>query len=264
MQPTNYVTTLVAWRHGETGANKTGVLSGGGPDDTDGLKALNEEGRKQAEELGSLIITKNMALDVVYTSDLSRAIDTANAVLAAFAKSGKSIELRESMQLREILHGQYELTDAKIRKEAAGRLFQSMLEADQKDTDKYRFWKVNPLTADVVEQDVVDVADYIKRGEKKPETPFKLWNRVRAELIRIAQVHPGNTVGLSVHGGVLATLLDGLNKQPKGVYLPPHYHTQEIAEGGKVLMPAAVKVNNCALFVLKYDSKTAQLDLVQE
>lgn len=256
-----YITIIKAWRHGETGSNKENRLSGGGPDSS--LTALNDEGKKQAERLGRLVV-QNGPLDVVYTSDLSRALDTATAVLKAFEHNGICIEQHRSKQLREILHGRFELSNAKARNESGTARFHAALAADeQRKTaetelkDKYRFWKMHPLvsTYEVVPEEIVDVDSYIKRGETRPETPYQLWQRIHREFVRIARENPGRTVGVSTHGAVLATLMDGLNKSPKGIYLPPHYNSKEILKDGKLIIPAAAKVENCALIYFKYDSR---------
>lgn len=256
-----YITIIKAWRHGETEANKENRLSGGGPDNL--LTALNDEGKRQAEKLGNLVVQSG-PLDVIYTSDLSRALETSGAVLKAFERNGVIIEQRISKQLREILHGQFELSEGKVRKESGNARFREALAADEQQQtpekelkDKYRFWKIHPQASntEVVPEDIVNVEDYIQRGEIRPETPYQLWQRMHQEFIRIAQENPGRTVGISMHGAGLATLLDGLNKNPKGIYLPPHYNSKEIKIDDKVIIPAATKVENCALIYFKYDSR---------
>lgn len=83
----SYITLIKAWRHGET--------------------VLTETGKEQAEKLAQVVITSG-PLDILYTSDLNRAINTAAAVLRVFARKGQIIEQRTSMQLREILNGKIE------------------------------------------------------------------------------------------------------------------------------------------------------------
>lgn len=264
----SYITLIKAWRHGETEANRKNLLAGGGPDDSLEVLALNNEGKKQAEELGKLVVQEGK-LDVIYTSDLSRALDTAGGVVNAFKNEGKCIELRLSKQLREILHGQFELTDAKKRNDAGTILFCKILKADdrekifEKEHDRFRFWKIHPLVSneEVVSEDIVDVEDYLQRGETKPETPYHLWQRIHQEFLRIAKENPGKIIGVSTHGACLTTLLDGLNPNPKGVYLSPHYNGKEIKIGDEVMIPAAAKVANGALIHFKYDSRNDKLEI---
>jgi broad specificity phosphatase PhoE len=272
-ETSEYITIIKAWRHGETYANKKNLISGGTFDDSLGLTLLTDEGKKQAAELGKKVLESG-DLDVIYTSDLSRALETAGGVVKAFKENGKNLDLRLSKQLREVLHGKFEFTDAIARSEASNIRFYEMLELDAQQitdeeelNDKYRFWKIYPIVSndEVVPEDIVDVDDYIQREETRPETPFKLWQRAHQEFIKIAQENPGATVGISTHGACLATLIDGLNKNPRGAYLPPHYHSKVIKVGDKVVLPAATKVENCALVIFKYDSRNGgKLELLEQ
>lgn len=194
-----YVTIIKAWRHGQTEANKNNLLCGGGNDDPEGIKALNEEGKKQANELAQRVVESG-DLNVIYSSDLSRALDTAGAVLSAYERKGKKLELRTSKQLREILHGKLELTDGKVRREAAIARIQEMLACNELQLtpneelyDPFRFWKIHPQVsnAEIVQEEIVDVEDYINRGETRPETQYKLYRRINQEFIRIAKENLG-------------------------------------------------------------------------
>jgi broad specificity phosphatase PhoE len=63
---------LILVRHGQTDANINHVLQG----QSDGQ--LNETGRQEVERLGKEL--KNFSLDVIISSDLVRALDTAKAI----------------------------------------------------------------------------------------------------------------------------------------------------------------------------------------
>ena len=76
-QQTKHVTELLLVRHGETSWNVDGRLQGQlmpGP-------ALTARGRQQAMELAERL--RGEPLDAIYTSDLQRALETAQAVAAA-------------------------------------------------------------------------------------------------------------------------------------------------------------------------------------
>ena len=60
---------LVLTRHGETEENRAGILQGHMP------SMLTERGREQAQKIAGRL--KKEALDVIYSSDLARAADTA-------------------------------------------------------------------------------------------------------------------------------------------------------------------------------------------
>jgi len=272
----HFTTDFYIWRHGETEANKENLLSGGAPELCSDFEywskmtSLNEQGQQQAIELGSIVVNK-CALDIIYTSDLARAYDTATAVVDAYKFSGHSIKLHSNVQLREILHGKYELTSAKVRNEAGHQLLTTLLEKDVDSSyDKFSAWKIHPLASpdQTVDEkclinNIVDVNNYLENKEVNPETPWQLFNRITAELVKIAEEHPQEKVGISTHGAVLATLLEGLNTEFNGTYLPPHYNGNEVKIGDKVI-PAAVKVKNCALIHLQYDHDSEELRLIRE
>lgn len=276
LEASSNLTDFYIWRHGETEANKENLLSGGAPELHSDIEfwskmtSLNEQGKQQAIELGSIVVNK-CALDVIYTSDLSRAYETASSVVDAYKLAGQSIVLHANVQLREVLHGKFELTSAKVRNEAGLLLLTQLLEKDVDSSyDKFSAWKIHPLASPDQTIDetclvdgVVDVNRYLETKEANPETPWQLFNRIKVELIKIAKEHPQEKVGISSHGAVLATLLEGLNKEFSGTYLPPHYNGTEIRNGDKVI-PAAVKVKNCALIHLQYDDATGELRIIPE
>jgi len=68
------MTNIYIARHGQNIDNKNGILNGHRDE------PLTDLGRKQAEELGKKIKEKNLRFDVVYTSPLSRAFETAEIV----------------------------------------------------------------------------------------------------------------------------------------------------------------------------------------
>ena len=80
LNPADYESTIgdnfiVFIRHGQTEYNKLGIFTGW--DDA----PLAEDGRKQAHEAGKLLRLHGIQFDIVYTSWLSRAIETAWAVV---------------------------------------------------------------------------------------------------------------------------------------------------------------------------------------
>lgn len=267
-----YITNITAWRHGKTYANDNKLLSGGDPDDAYGMSSLNLEGYAQAEALGHIVCDSG-TLDVIYTSDLQRSSKTAEVVQSMFDKKGFSVGLLPTRQLREILHGRFNMTPADSRNEAAKAKMQGMLDSDLANetaedelNDKFRFWKVHPLVESVgtVPGEVVNVDEYLASADPRPETQYQLYQRIKKEFIRIAKDNLGKTVGISTHGAVLITLKEALNKKFTGSYLPPHYLDKEVKRGDEIVIPAASKVENCALVHFKYDSRDGSLELVDQ
>lgn len=89
------VTKIILARHGETFGNRQGKLYGHAE------TALTPRGTKQAEALGKRL--KQESLAAVYTSDLSRAADTAQAVVAK-----RKLEAIPDARFREIHYGDWE------------------------------------------------------------------------------------------------------------------------------------------------------------
>ena len=97
------MTQLLVARHGETDWNREGRWQGhGGP-------GLNETGRRQAEALAGRL--SGLKIDALYTSDLARAVETAE-ILAA--RTGCTPVLERG--LREVDNGDWRgLTRAQVR-----------------------------------------------------------------------------------------------------------------------------------------------------
>ncbi|CAA7271502.1 unnamed protein product [Cyclocybe aegerita] len=83
-------------RHGETRENREGIIQG----QRDTL--LNEEGREQARAVGEAL--KEVRFDAAFSSDLSRAVETAEAILAHHP----GIQLVKEQELRERFMGYLE------------------------------------------------------------------------------------------------------------------------------------------------------------
>tara|TARA_R110002072_G_scaffold534_3_gene3702 strand:+ start:79195 stop:79704 length:510 start_codon:yes stop_codon:yes gene_type:complete len=84
---------------------------------------LNETGRKQAETLASFM--KEIPLDVIYSSDLKRALWTAQDVL-----QGRDIELIETPKLRECDFGEAEGMRVSEIKDKFGEDFWNMFQVN--------------------------------------------------------------------------------------------------------------------------------------
>ncbi|KAF1302705.1 histidine phosphatase family protein [Candidatus Enterococcus willemsii] len=93
-------TTLYLVRHGKTMFNTTGQVQGWS--DT----PLTDEGQKVAELLGKGLREEQIQFDHAYSSDLGRAISTANIILKT--SDNQKIELNTLSGLREWGYGGYE------------------------------------------------------------------------------------------------------------------------------------------------------------
>ena len=91
---------LFLCRHGETEDNARKLLQGGGSN-----PSLNEKGKEQAAQLARCL--REFRLDVVASSTLARAIETADAVAAA-QPAGGSAHRRNLAELAEMYYGSLE------------------------------------------------------------------------------------------------------------------------------------------------------------
>lgn len=98
MQRAGAQSELYFFRHGETVMNTKPHLLGGRSDDTQ----LTEKGVCQAERLGESLRMAGIFPDVVYSSPLVRAVDTASYSLA---RMGVDIEVTTDDALQELSHG---------------------------------------------------------------------------------------------------------------------------------------------------------------
>ena len=87
---------LILVRHGKTYENANDITQG--QRDT----KLNEEGIKQSRSLARYL--KNKTIDVAYSSDLSRTVDTANSILFFHP----NVKLFKKKEIREWARGIYE------------------------------------------------------------------------------------------------------------------------------------------------------------
>jgi broad specificity phosphatase PhoE len=154
------VTTLLLARHGETDWNRDGRWQG------HSNTRLNESGRRQAAELAEALD----GVDVLYSSDLDRARETAEIVAARLG-----LEVRFDRRLRERSFGAWEgLT---------------MEEIESRFAEPYRRWRTGE-----------------SHGAEDAE-PFEAFGaRVQEFLEDIVERHPDETVLVIAHGGAIRVI----------------------------------------------------------
>ena len=161
--PEQQATRVLAIRHAETAWNVDGRIQG----QLD--LALNETGRRQVQRLALALAEEDIA--AVYSSDLLRALETAQAV-----SHGRGVPVVTDAGLRERGFGEFEgLTRAEIN----GR-WPEMGE---------RWRKRDPSF-----------------GAPGGETLTAFYARSMATATRLAALHPGRTIALVSHGGVMDCL----------------------------------------------------------
>ena len=181
------LTRLVFVRHGESRSNLEGWLSG-----IETCGGLTEKGRSQAEALRArLLRTEELRPDVVFTSVMARAIQTAEVVAPAW--SGVPVEQLHA--LSERLPGECEGMNHDEYREAYGR---------------------GPYD------------DFAAAMSPGGETLDEFLGRVRGVVDELALRCAGQTAVLVCHGGVIiggAAHLAGQDLRPTALRWAPPGHT---------------------------------------
>lgn len=168
---------IYLFRHGETDFNQENRWQGR----TDNL--LNAKGTSQAIELGKKLST--IRLDVIYSSPLLRAVQTANLVAQQQKKPTKIVILQD---LREGDFGEVEGLLLSETEKLFGDKVQKFLNATKED------WDI-----------------CFKGGESKKQ----IFERSISCLQEIV-AYPGKNIGISCHGGIISALKCGLDLTLKG------------------------------------------------
>ena len=144
---------------------------------------LSQEGRRQAERLGRRLI--GQAFAGFYTSDLKRALETADAIAAAAGGRPEPMEA-----LREIYLGEWE----GLRSEELGRRF----------PEAWRSWIAEPSW------DLVPGGEGAERFE----------TRVAGAVDALFALHPRGDVLVITHGGVIQVALQTVLGRPsRGLFV---------------------------------------------
>jgi 2,3-bisphosphoglycerate-dependent phosphoglycerate mutase len=168
-------TELILIRHGETAWNRERRIQG----HTD--IGLSELGRFQAGRLAARMAGE--ALDALYSSDLSRSVDTAAPVA-----EGLRLPVTTTPLLREVGFGAWEgLT---------------ISEVEARWPDEYAAWRHDSVRCCPPEGELIEA----------------LQQRSLAAVAEILTTHPGERVALFGHGGSVKAILCGLMDFPLGIW----------------------------------------------
>jgi probable phosphoglycerate mutase len=164
MAPIMPTTNIVLIRHGETAWNAERRLQGH-------LDiALNAEGQRQAGAVAAALAGEH--LDAIISSDLQRALQTAQAVAAAHR-----LPVRTDSALRERCFGGFE-----------GLLYADI---EQRFPAEFAAWQAR------------DVDAPMPPGARSAETFRQFYQRAVAAILGWASAFPGQSIALVAHGGVL-------------------------------------------------------------
>ena len=158
-------TNILLIRHGETAWNAVRRLQG----HID--IPLNAEGERQAGALAQALAAESV--DVIVSSDLQRARQTAQAVADQY--DGATVH-----------------TDANLRERCYG-VFEGMLytEVEQQYPADFALWQARDIDA------------VMPPGERVAESFRQFYGRAISAIREWAERHPGKTIAVVAHGGVL-------------------------------------------------------------
>lgn len=159
------LTRIIAVRHGETDWNVATRIQG----QLD--IGLNDKGRWQAQQVAQALSEET--LDAIYSSDLSRAHATAQAIASAQAEP---TTVQTDQGLRERGFGKFE-----------GHTYAAI---EEQWPEESRLWRIRD-------------PDFAPEGG---ESPLQVMARVGRTVQDIAERHMGQQIALVAHGGVLDML----------------------------------------------------------
>ncbi|CAN7718820.1 histidine phosphatase family protein [Pseudoduganella sp. LjRoot289] len=160
-------TSILLIRHGETAWNAVRRLQG----HID--IPLNDEGQRQAEALARALADE--PLHAIISSDLQRALQTAQAVAGHHGHPARTVQ--QDVQLRERCYG----------------VFEGMLYADIERTYPAEFAAWQARDIDAVPPAGARVAESFRQFHDRCTDGIAAW----------AERHPGQTIAIVAHGGVL-------------------------------------------------------------
>ncbi|HPE84644.1 MAG TPA: histidine phosphatase family protein [Chlamydiales bacterium] len=166
-------TTFLLVRHGQTDWNVAGRSQGWSD------IPLNAEGLAQATRTAQMLHQQHPQIKAIYSSNLSRAFNTAGATAGLF-----NLEVTQREDLREINNGSGE----------------GMLIADKIALYKAKWDELRALYPDRRER-------WNHVAIEGEETLNALASRVTAELKKIASDHKGQTVAIFSHSKAIRTLI---------------------------------------------------------
>jgi len=181
MRPVRTKKSLIVFRHGETNWNKKGIIQGRSN------IPLNQTGIQQSYELAHNLKAKNYPLDVIITSPLSRAKQTAEIVQQIF-----NVPLYYDERLVECNCG--------------------IFEGQPKDVEFFSKWE-NPK--------------YPYLRPENGESNINIFNRAISGLEDFIKKNPDfNCIGVSTHRGVIRRLINFLRDKPSDEHIPNTFYFQ--------------------------------------
>lgn len=235
----SHLTHFYAFRHSETYRNAKGTEIQGWINDKEA--DLTEEGIKAAHELGKNLIENHPDVDVIISSDLNRALKTADIVASYYQNK---ISIIKDDRFREKCHGKWETLSPKIRNTYCLDYYTKNLEELLSKKDRFAKWKVDPLSLGDIEAKLPDFPD-------KLETIYDVFLRGTAAFKELGKLYEGKKVLISSHGAfndIMATEAESRQNECETDLLPVYFEPKK-REAPK----------NCAVYHFIWDNAKQEL-----
>ena len=223
-------------RHGQTPRNAEGKEIQGWVDDA--AAQLNTNGQAQAHRLGELLAKHYKDKIVsIYSSPLGRCMQTAQSI----AEHLPNMPIIQDHHFLEICHGPHDTMSVKERDQFCLKRYEN-LEREFKEMypnsapDRFFKWAINPL----VEREVYSQVPFTDNLE----TILQLFERATEGCRLLAEQHPGETILISTHAGLIKTLAMEAEYRQRGDESPlPVYYEHLPSDFKSQYLPG-----NCSLY----------------
>ena len=237
------VTDFYFFRHSETYRNQAGLEIQGWIDDISAQ--LTEKGIEGAKQLG--VGLKNLVPDaaVIYTSDLTRSLRTAEIVSWYY---DKRIPVVKDARLREKCHGPWDTLSPKLRNEYSLHYYKYHEEELTAQQDRFAKWKIEPLS-------LGEISPKLPGCQDKLESIYDVFERGSAIIKELGEQFKGQKVLISSHGAfndIMASESEGRG-QGNNDLLPVYFEPK-----------ARHFPKNCAVYHFTWHSERQELTFVGE
>ncbi len=235
----SHFTHFYAFRHSETFRKAKGTEIQGWINDKNA--DLTEEGIKAAHELGKNLIENYQDVEVIISSDLNRALKTAEIVASYYQNK---ISVIKDVRFREKCHGKWDTLSPEIRNTHCLDYYTKNLEQLLSKKDRFAKWKIDPLSTGNIEPPLPNCTDEL-------ETIYDVFLRGTAAFKELGKQYEGKKVLISSHGtfnDIMATEAESRQNECETDLLPVYFESKK-REAPK----------NCAVYHFIWDNAKQEL-----
>ncbi len=240
------ITDFYVFRHSQTHRNLKGTEIQGWIEDEEAQ--INEEGIQGALKLEEGLTQLVPDPVAIYSSDLNRAMHTAEFVQIFYQDLQKEIPIIKDGRLREKCYGKWDTLSPEIRNEHCRNYYYTHREELRAQNDRFAKWKIEPLSSGDIEPKLPNCQD-------KLESIYTVFERGKAFFAEMGEKHKGGKVLVSSHDAfnvIMATEADYRQRRDDSI-LPVFFEkkSRQFPE-------------NCAAYHFTWDSEKQELNFAGE